>query len=62
MSRDDGDRPERIEYDPRWEVQPEPVRGHDPANALRTIAIAILALLVFAAILVWLVSMAPPTT
>lgn len=62
MSRGDDDRPEQIEYDPRWEVRPEPVDDHDPGNALRTIAIAILALLVFAAILVWLVSMAPPAT
>ena len=59
---DDDDWPERIEYDPRWEVTPEPTKDDGSGGALRTIGITLLALAIFSALLVWLLSLAPQAT
>ncbi len=59
MTVRDDEWPEQIEYDPRWEVQPEP-EDDDPGSNLRAAVIAALAMTVFVALLVWQVIDAPP--
>ena len=54
------DSPEQLGSDPRWEVRPDPVETDGSGSSLRTIGIAIIALVVFATLLVWLVSIVPP--
>ncbi len=58
----DDDWPDQIESDPRWEVQPEPAQDNGSGGALRTIGITLLALAIFSALLVWLLSVVPPVT
>ena len=58
--RNDDDRPDHIEYDPRWEVQPEPDQDDDPGSNMRTVVIAAVAMTVFVSLLVWLVMNTPP--
>jgi hypothetical protein len=57
MHDDDG--LDRIEYDPRWEVQPEPDED-DPGSNTRAALIAFLATTVFVALVAWLVLNTPP--
>jgi hypothetical protein len=57
---DDDDWPDQIEYDPRWEVQPEPGRDDDPGGNMRVTLIAVLVMAVFVALLAWLVLSTPP--
>jgi len=52
---EDDEWPDEIEYDPRWEVQPEADRNDDPGGNMRATVIAALAMSVFVALLAWLV-------
>ena len=52
--------PEQIEYDPRWEVQPEPDHDEDPGSNMRATLIAAVAMALFVSLLAWLVIQTPP--
>jgi hypothetical protein len=56
----DDDWPDRIEYDPRWEVQPETDDEDEPGNRVRAVLTAFVAMTVFAVLLVWLVTKVSP--
>ena len=54
------DWPDQIEYDPRWEVQPEPDHDDDPGTNVRAALLAAVAMTAFVLSLVWLVLNTPP--
>ncbi len=47
---DDDDRSEQSEFDPRWEIQPEPYREHDASGDARGITLAFVVLAVCAVV------------
>jgi hypothetical protein len=59
---DDDELPDQIEYDPRWEVQPEPDDEDDPGSSTRAALIACVAMTIFVALGVWLVLNTPPAS
>ena len=50
----DDDWPDPIEYDPRWEVQPEPDRDDEPGGRVPGALVTGLVVTALAAALVWL--------
>ena len=59
MTEDDG-QPDEIEYDPRWEVQPEPEPDDDPGSNMRAVLIAAVAMTAVVLALAWLLANAQP--
>ena len=49
----DQERSGQLDYDPRWEVQPEPVDDDDGGSNARVALIALLAVALFVALLAW---------
>lgn len=58
---EDDELPDEIEYDPRWEVQPEPEPADGPGSNRRAMLITALAMTVVVVLLAWLLANAPPT-
>ena len=54
------DWPDRIEYDPRWEVQPETEDEDEPDHRVRAVLTALVAMTIFAMLLVWLATNMTP--
>mgnify|MGYP001591847759 FL=1 len=57
MTEDD-ERPDEIEFDPRWEVQPEP--DDDPGSNMRAVLVAAVAMTAVVLALAWLLANAQP--
>jgi hypothetical protein len=58
--RHDDDWPEQIEFDPRWEVQPEPGRDDDAGRSRHLAPVAAVAVALLLALLAWQAANAPP--
>ena len=56
---EDDELPDEIEYDPRWEVQPEPQSDDEPGSDRRPMVIAAVAMTVVVVLLAWLLANAP---
>ena len=57
---EEDEQPDEIEYDPRWEVQPEPGSLDDPGSNMRAAFIAAVAMTVIVVLLAWLLANAQP--
>lgn len=56
---DDYELPDEIEYDPRWEVQPEPQPDDEPGSNRGAVLIAATAMTVVVVLFAWLLANAP---
>jgi hypothetical protein len=59
---EDDEQPDEIEYDPRWEVQPEPEPDDDPGSNMRAVLIAAVAMTAVVLALAWLLANAQPAS
>jgi hypothetical protein len=57
---EDYEQPDDIEFDPRWEVQPEPEPDDDPGSNMRAVLIAAAAMTAVVVLLAWLLANAQP--
>ena len=58
--RSDDEALDQFEYDPRWEVQPEPAPEDVPGSTMRTVLMAAVAMAVVVVLLSWLLASAAP--
>jgi hypothetical protein len=57
---EDYELPDEIEYDPRWEVQPEPQPDDESGSNRGAVLIAAAAMTVVVVLFAWLLANAPP--
>ena len=57
---EEDEQPDEIEYDPRWEVQPEPDPDADPGSNTRAALFAAVAMTAVVVLLAWLLANAEP--
>lgn len=61
MTADD-EEPDEIEYDPRWEVQPEPEPEDDSGSHMRRVLIAAVAMTAVMLLVAWFLANVQPAS